>query len=120
MRFIIDKAHEFQIKDEVAFVDEPSGPGDFSEDMFATVSGDPTFVELKSTIEDLEPDQQVSLVSLMWIGRGDFDISEWDAAFDEAGDSWTTRTADYLIATPLVADYLEEGLAQLDYSCGEA
>lgn len=115
VRFIIDKAHEFQIKDEVFFADEPAGPEDFSGDMFAEVADDPTFVELKSTIEDLEPDQQVSLVSLMWIGRGDYTVDEWEQAYRHAGDSWNERTAEYLIGTPLLADYLSEGLDQLGY-----
>ena len=115
VRFIIDKAHEFQIKDEVVFVDEPTGPGDFAEDLFAEVASDPTFIELKTTIEDLEPDQQVSLVSLMWVGRGDYAVDEWEQAYAHAGDSWNERTADYLIGTPLLADYLSEGLDQLGY-----
>jgi len=32
---------------------------------------DPTYAELKTTIDDLEPDQQIRLVALMWLGRGD-------------------------------------------------
>ena len=37
------------------------------------------------------------------------------AALKEAGDNWNSNTADYLIGTPLIADYLEEGLNQLGY-----
>jgi hypothetical protein len=51
-------------------------------------------------------------VALMWIGRGDFEIDEWDDALERAQDSWNARTAEYLIGTPLVADYLAEGLDQ--------
>ena len=71
---------------------------------------------MKSTIEDLEPDQQVQLVALMWLGRGTFSTEEWEDALQEAGDSWNENTANYLIGTPLLANYLEEGLVQLGYS----
>ncbi len=118
--FIIAKAREFHAKEEVVIPEEPTGPADSSAlEVLADHKDDATYQEMKNTIEDLEPDQQVTLVALMWLGRGDYDASEWEAALDAARESWTRHTADYVIATPLVADYLEEGLAQLDYSCEE-
>ena len=113
VRFIIDKAHEFHVKEEVTFPEEMLSPSDdWARQVLADHGDDPTFQELKSTIDDLEPDQQVMLVALMWVGRGDFEIDEWDEAIERAEDSWNTRTAEYLIGTPLVADYLAEGLDQ--------
>jgi Protein of unknown function (DUF3775) len=53
----------------------------------------------------------------MWLGRGEFDVSEWEAAMNEARERWTHRTAEYLTGTPLVADYLLEGLSLLGHSC---
>jgi Protein of unknown function (DUF3775) len=99
VRFIIDKAREFQMLGE-------SG-GDDSEER------DPAYAELRSTIDDLEPDQQISLVGLMWLGRGDYGVEEWARALADARANWNARTADYLIGTPLLADYLTEGLDQL-------
>ena len=55
----------------------------------------------------------------MWLGRGDFGVEEWESALQQAREAWTPRTADYLIGTPLVADYLEEGLSELGYSCSD-
>jgi hypothetical protein len=103
VRFIIDKAHEFQMLGEDAADDSVEGP-------------DPAYAELKATIEDLEPDQQISLVSLMWLGRGDYGVEEWPRALAQARAAWNERTADYLIGTPLLADYLTEGLDQLGYA----
>lgn len=103
IRFIIDKAHEFQM------LGEDAADGSIEE-------RDPAYAELKATIDDLEPDQQVSLVSLMWLGRGDYAVDEWVRALADARASWNERTADYLIGTPLLADYLTEGLDQLDYA----
>jgi hypothetical protein len=116
--WVIEKAHEFHVKEEVVIPNEPTGPGDVSSlQILADHADDPTYRELKTTIEDLEPDQQVTLVALMWLGRGDFDAEEWESGLEQARSSWTPRTADYLIATPLVADYLQEGLTQLGYTC---
>ncbi len=118
--FLIAKAREFHAKEEVVIPQEPLSPSDSSAlEVLADHRDDPVYSELKNTINDLEPDQQVELVALMWLGRGDFDVAEWETARQQAGENWTEHTAEYLIATPLVADYLEEGLAQLGYSCAE-
>jgi hypothetical protein len=106
VRFIIDKAHEFQTLGDVAAEEGTEEPN-------------PVYDELKATINDLEPDQQISLVGLMWLGRGDFSADEWILALGKARDGWNDRTADYLIGTPLLADYLEEGLNQLDTAVQE-
>ena len=37
-------------------------------------------------------------------------------ALEEAGRIHDEKETDYLIGTPLLADYLEEGLSQLGYS----
>ncbi|NNC64762.1 MAG: DUF3775 domain-containing protein, partial [Gammaproteobacteria bacterium] len=75
----------------------------------------PSYQEVNTTVDDLEPDQQVTLVALMWLGRGDYAVEEWDSAIENAKDSWNERTAEYLLGTPLVADYLAEGLDGLGY-----
>ena len=116
--FIIARAREFHAKEAVMIPDEPGGmDGDWAREVLEDHLSDMTFQEVKSAIEDLEPDQQISLVALMWLGRGDFTLEEWPAALEEAQRSWTERTADYLLATPMVADYLDEGLAQFGHSC---
>lgn len=120
VQFIIDKAHEFHSRDDVTFPEEPeSATEDLAQQVTADYGADPYYQELKTTIEDLEPDQQISLVSLMWLGRGDYAIDEWDDALKYAGECWTDHTADYLIGTSLLADYLAEGLEQLDSEEGE-
>ena len=100
VRFIIDKAPESHTLDL-----EP-------EDDTAAAR-DPAYAELKATIDDLEPDQQVDLISLMWVGRGDYRAEEWSRAVADARDRWNERTAEYLIETPLLSDFLSEGLDRL-------
>ena len=118
--FIIVKAREFHAKEEVTIPEEPDSPSDdWAMQVLADHMSDLTYLEFKSAVNDLEPDQQASLVALMWVGRGDFSSDEWEDAVSEALDSWTELTPEYLIARPLVADYLEEGLAEFGYSCDE-
>lgn len=117
---IIIKAREFHAKEGVDIdinEDTESSNDDWYAQVLETYADDLTYQELQLSINDLEPDQQASLVALMWIGRGDFDGTEWNAAFAEALRQHNNRTAEYLLSTPLVADYLEEGLKQLGYSC---
>ena len=115
--YIAIMAREFHAKEQVSIIEEPLSPtSDWAMQVLADHIDDPTYGQLKSMIEDLEPAQQVQLVAIMWLGRGTFSIEEWEDALQEAGDSWTENTADYLIGTPLLANYLEEGLSQLGYS----
>ncbi|HFD79759.1 MAG TPA: DUF3775 domain-containing protein [Gammaproteobacteria bacterium] len=118
--FLASKARVFHSKEDVVFPDEPdSSADDWALQMLADHGGDSVFQEFKATVEDLEPDQQQEVVALMWLGRGEFSAGEWDAAVQEARDNWTEGTAEYLIAHPLLADYLLEGLDMLGYSCEE-
>lgn len=116
---LIERAHEFHAKEEVSISEDAEPSWDTAAEVLAEHKGDPTFQAFRNIINDLEPDQQVSVVALMWIGRGDFGADEWDEAYSQAGEEWTPHTAEYLLSTPLVSDYLEEGLAALGYSCEE-
>jgi hypothetical protein len=117
--FIIDKAREFHAKEQVSIPEPPTSPADdWALQVLADHLDDFSYQELKLTIDDLDPDQQICLVALMWLGRGDFDLEEWDDALQQARDAYNGRSADYLIATPLVADYLEEALNAHGYECG--
>ena len=118
--FLIDKAHEFHAKEEVTIPEGPGSPADdWATQVLADHQDDFTYQEMVATINDLEPDQQIQLVALMWLGRGDYDLKEWAEATANAQEEWNTRTAEYLIATPLLADYLMAGLDALGYSCEE-
>ncbi|MCC7413150.1 MAG: DUF3775 domain-containing protein [Gammaproteobacteria bacterium] len=117
---IIQLAHQFHAKESVVFPeDDDAGGEDWAMQVLADHGSDPTYQELKYEIEALSPADQLQLVVLMWIGRGDFSAAEWDDAVREAAGARGTNTAGYLIGTPLVADYLEEALAEFGHSCNE-
>ena len=117
VQFVIDKVHEFHSREDVTFPDEDEVDAlneDWAEQFSTDFAGDPYYQELTTTIEDLEPDQQMTLVALMWVGRGDYLLEEWDEALSFAEETWTNHTASYLVGTPLLADYLAEGLQQFE------
>jgi hypothetical protein len=78
---------------------------------------DPTFEELKSFLEGLNDEELEDLLALTWLGRGDGTIDEWDEILGEVQDVRERHTIDYLLGTPLLADYLEAGLAEFGQSC---
>ena len=73
--------------------------------------------EVQALLDDLADDQLAETLTLAWIGRGTYDVSEWDDAFAEASDLGTDERMDELLDMPLLASHLESGLAAFDYSC---
>lgn len=80
---------------------------------------DPDYMELIDFIDSLNEDEQVNLVALAWIGRGDYSADELDAAREAAREAHNDRTGEYLLGIPLISDYLEEVLSQFGESCEE-
>ena len=91
-----------------------------AESILEQRSGDATEAELKAFIRELNVDEQVSLVALMWLGRGTYDADEFETAKQTARDESVNATENYLIGVPLLADYLEEGLDKLGISVEDA
>jgi len=118
--FIIIKAREFDAKDEVSEPDPGSNPTDDKEAaVLEDHEDDPVLEELTSLINSLSVDEQIDLVALAWLGREDYSASDWAAVREEAARAHNERTAGYLLGTPLLGDFLEEGLTMLGYSCDE-
>lgn len=118
--FIIFKAREFDAKDEVTDPDSGSNPTDDGDVGVLEDHGDhPVEEELTSLIRSLSEDEQIDLVALTWLGRDDYSAADWPAVRADAARAHNRRTAEYLLGTPLLGDFLEEGLSMLGYSCGE-
>lgn len=117
LAYIIVKAREYDA--EVPPVDEGSGsnPSDDAErDVLEESPENPTYQELVDAIEGLSEPERIELLALMWLGRGDYGKEEWRDAVLEARRLHDEKETDYLVGTPLLAAYLEEGLSQLGYS----
>jgi hypothetical protein len=116
--FIIVKAREFDAQDVVT---DPDSGSNATDDGAASVleahSDDLTQKELVAFINALSEEEQVDLVALLWLGRGDGTMDDWDDLRDEAQRQHNNRTAAYLLGEPLLSDHLEEGLSQFGSSC---
>ncbi len=118
--FVIIKAREFDAKDETTEPDPGSNPSDDKDvSVLEEHADDPVVEELTSLISSLSEDEQIDLVALMWLGRDDYSVGDWPTVREEAARAHNDRTAEYLIGTPLLGDFLEEGLSKLGYSCEE-
>ena len=120
--FIVVKAREFDAKVDPVEPDPGSNPADAGErEVLEDYPDDATASELRAAINALNEDEVVDLIALAWLGRGDFDKSEWADACSLARERHRRRSAAYLTGMPQLGDYLEEGLSQLGHTCeGEA
>jgi hypothetical protein len=80
---------------------------------------DPVVQEIAAAIFGMSEDEQIDLVALAWLGRGDGSIEDWNELRAEAARAHNKRTASYLLGTPLLADYLDEALSQFGHSCDD-
>jgi hypothetical protein len=110
--YVIAKARELEVKVAPEELDD-EGMGRILE----AYADDPTLAELRSFLEAQSDDELRELLALTWVGRGDFAADEWQDALEQVSDVREKHTIDYLLGTPLLPDYLEEGLAQFGHSC---
>ncbi|GAB4150922.1 MAG: DUF3775 domain-containing protein [Sphingomonadales bacterium] len=113
--FIIVKARAFDELVAPSEQDSEDDPRTALEDY----ADNPGRLEIEQAIEALNIDAQLDLVALLWIGRGDYTGEDFDAARAQARSVGQRPMAQYLLGTPLLADYLEEGLGSLGYSCND-
>jgi hypothetical protein len=68
-------------------------------------------------IAGLNIDEQIDLLALIMLGRGDYDIAEWDIAVAEAQGRIAARDPDFMIGDAALPEYLGDGLEAFDRSC---
>ena len=117
LAYIITKAREFDA--QVPPVDDDSGsnPSDDAEwDVLESGADNPAHQELVDALNSLTDPERVEVLALTWLGRGDYGKEDWREVLEEARRIHDEKETEYLVGTPLLADYLEEGLSQLGYS----
>lgn len=115
---LIDLAREFHAQQEVDITEEPQAlDDDWQTQLLEPHAEDPILEEFCSVVDDLTPDQQQQVVGLLWLGRGDYELDEWSEALAYAAEAWTESTGEYLLAHPMLAEYLTTGLEHHGYSC---
>ena len=66
---------------------------------------------------DLDIDEQIDLMTLMRLGRGDGDLADWNALRSETSSDHNSRSTMSLLSVPLLSDYLEEAISLFGESC---
>jgi len=120
--YILMKAREFDVKVEPEGMDrESDAVDDGCVEILEDYSDDLTEAELHEALTGLNADQLHELVALTWLGRGTYSKEEWDEAYREACDADPSARSSpkYLMGTPMLSDFLEEGLSQMGVSIEE-
>lgn len=114
---IVAKARQSDAKDGVTDPDSGSNASDNGmRSVLEDRTDDPVRTELVGFIHDLNDDEQIDLVALTCLGRGDGGIENWDELRAEAARAHNKRTAAYLLGMPMLADHLEEALSRFGHS----
>ena len=115
--YLIEKAREFDVKEGNSDPDSGSnGSDDNMVDVLEDNGGDPVVREISGFINALTEDEQIDLVALMRLGRGDGTLDEWKDLRREAAEGRNGRTASYLLGEPMLGDLLAEGLDEFGIS----
>jgi hypothetical protein len=118
LAFIIAKAREFDaevpVEPDAAAGSDP--PDDDERQVLLDTPDNPTEQELRDAIDGLGVLERQEVLALMWLGRGDYDAESWPEALRQAADTTNQNLTDYLVGTPLLGDYLEEGASALGLS----
>lgn len=94
--------HEVEIGDDVRDIHHHDGLAEEETE-------DQTERELRQVVRELNVDEAAELIALTWIGRGDYEASEFAEAVREARQR-DYRPTRYLLGMPMLGDWLEEAL----------
>lgn len=116
---LIIRARELEAQVPAIETDEDADPTD-SDDGLAVLedeANESVEAEMMAALDELADDQIAEVLALAWVGRGTYDASEWDEALEEASDPNSEDPIDQLLDMPMLAAYLDAGLAAFDMSC---
>lgn len=116
---LIIRAREMEAQVPGLTADEEENPLD-ADDEYAVMDDETNTAieeEMVAALDELPDDQVAEVLALAWVGRGTYDASEWDEALEEANDRSGESPAEQLMEMPMLAGYLDAGLAAFDLSC---
>lgn len=118
LAYIIARAREFDaaVNTHPDPTEDTLSRPDFDSDYPPVCPEDTPYDDLHSALSLLNSEQMITLVAILWVGRGDYGRDSWKEARQAATEILEERDgADYLCGTPLAADYLTEGLDVLGH-----
>jgi hypothetical protein len=117
--WLILKARAFDAK-VAPSIDAADASDDDEEELLDNRANDPDAAEIVGFVRGLNEDEEIDLIALAWVGRGTYDIEDWQEARRTAREERSSRTERYLLGMPMLADYLAEGLEAFGLDPGEA
>ncbi|MFS0735666.1 DUF3775 domain-containing protein [Sphingomonas sp. 1P06PA] len=116
---LIVRARELEAQVPGLTADEEEDPLDADDDraVLEDETNEAVEDEVRALLDDLADDEIAEVLALAWVGRGTYDASEWDEALGEAGDTAAEPPIDQLMDMPMLAGYLDAGLAAFELSC---
>jgi Protein of unknown function (DUF3775) len=114
LAYIIEKARGYDAEVPSEAEEGSNAADDGEREILLDTPDNPQ--ELRAAIDELNVDEREELLALMWLGRGDYDAESWSEALQEARSTATAGESAYLLGTPVLGDYLEEGVSALGLS----
>lgn len=119
--FVILKSREMESGTPVENSEPSETPlEDMDLDTLEARRDDPENIELVAFIDNLNDDEALDLIALMWVGRGTYEPDDFLEARKVAEKEATHTPAEYLLGTPLLAEHLQAGIEAFDMSCEDA
>ena len=116
LAYVIEKAREFDAQVPSDAEEGSNAADDDEREILLDTPDNPTEQELQDAIHGLGIPERQELLALMWLGRGDYDAESWSEALQQARQTQSASETAYLLGTPLLGDYIEEGVAALGLS----
>ncbi len=112
---VVDLARSIQVKEETD-ADQATEDANSEAALLQETPDDMTEDSLRQFIDELNEDEQASLIALAWIGRGDYGSEDWDEARSLAAERNESDAASYLLEMNMLGDLLAEGVASFGLS----
>lgn len=115
---LLARAYDVQVSPSTQDDDGSNAADDGQTAALEDRPDNPVGAELSTAIASLNVDAQIDLVTLVWLGRGDFD--DWEEARAMAAERRRDGpTARYLLNLPLLGDLIEEGAEAVGVNLAE-
>lgn len=112
---VVDLARALQGKEETD-AEQVTEDANSEAALLQETPDDMTEASLRQFIDELNEDEQASLIALAWTGRGDYSPEDWDEARSLAAERNQSDTASYLMEMDMLGDLLAEGVAAFGLS----
>ena len=116
LAYVIEKVREFDAQVPRDAEEGSNTADDDEREMLLDTPDNATEQELRDAIDGLGIPERQELLALMWLGRGDYDAESWSEALQQARQTQSASETTYLLGTPLLGEYIEEGVSALGLS----